>query len=47
MFRKVADEFRQKAAASISETDRARWFAMAEEWQVLAKWAKQPPTKRR
>jgi hypothetical protein len=39
MFRKVADEFRQKAAASISETDRARWFAMAEEWQVLAKSA--------
>jgi hypothetical protein len=47
MFRKVADEFRRKADASISETDKARWLPMAEEWQALAKWAKQSPTKRR
>ncbi len=47
MFRKVADEFRQKAEASTSETDKARWLLMAEDWQGLAKWATQPPTKHR
>jgi hypothetical protein len=47
MFRKVADEFRRKADASTSETDKAHWIPMAEEWQALATWAKQPPTKRR
>jgi hypothetical protein len=46
MFRSVADECRQKAETSKSEIDKARWIAMAEEWQALAKWAKQPATKR-
>lgn len=46
MFHKVADKLREKAETSISETDKWRWLAIAEEWLALAKWAEQPPTKR-